>query len=101
MALIEPGHPAADGTPLEILQDRKKNNLVLTFELDKAILKLERQEIETYTIDTGQTTFTGRRVNLPEAIKAKAFLSRELQEIEEAIDRLVNGGACFTQVVPY
>ena len=101
MALIEAGNPAADGTPSEYWNDQLKNTRVLIFELDKAILKLERQEVESYTVDTGQTTFTARRVNLPELINRRALLLKQAQEIEAMLDQIVNGGACFTQVVPY
>jgi hypothetical protein len=101
MALIEADNPAATGTSLQYWQDQLTNTRVLLFELDKAILKLEREERESYTFDTGQTTITARRVNLPELINRRAALLKQAQEIEAIIDNFVNAGASFTQVVPF
>jgi hypothetical protein len=101
MALIEVDHPAASGSSVDYWKDQLTNTRVLLFELDKAILKLERKEVESYTLDTGQTTYTARRVNLPELINRRAALLKQAQEIEAMIDSLENAGASFTQVVPY
>jgi hypothetical protein len=101
MALIEPDNPAAIGSSRDYWQDQLKNSRVLLFELDKAILALERQEVENYTLDTGQTTLTVRRVNLPELIRQRSALLKQVQDIEVLIDNIDNAGASFVQVVPF
>jgi hypothetical protein len=101
MALIDADNPAANGSSREYWQDQLTNTRVLLFELDKAILKLERKEVESYTLDTGQTTFTARRVNLPELINRQTLLLKQAQEIEAMIGQIDNAGANFTQVVPW
>jgi hypothetical protein len=101
MALIEADNPASTGATRDYWQDQLRNTRVLIFELDKAILKLERQEIESYTVDTGQTTFTARRVNLPELLRQRAALLKQAQEIEALLENADNSGSCFIQVVPF
>lgn len=101
MALIEAGNPAATGTNRDYWQDQLRNSRVLLFELDKAILTLERQETEQYIFDTGQTQITVRRVNLPELIRQRAALLQQLQQIETMLDNIDNAGGNFIQVVPY
>jgi len=101
MALIEEDHPAAADSVLGFWQDQLKNTRILLVELDKAILKLERQEKESYTIDTGQTTITARRVDLPELINRRASLLKQLKDIEDTIANLTDPGGDFVQVVPY
>jgi hypothetical protein len=101
MALIEPDNPAANGSSKEYWQDQLTNTRVLIFELDKAILKLERKEVESYTLDTGQTTITARRVNLPELINRRTLLLKQAQEIEAMLDQMNNAGASFTQILPW
>ena len=101
MALIEAHSPAASGTTIEYWQDQLTNTRVLLFELDKAILVLERQDRESYTLDTGQTTVTVRRVNLPELIKQRAALLKQAQDIETMLEDMKNPGGGFVQVRPY
>jgi len=101
MAIIEAGHPAATGSPLSYWKDQLTNTRIVLFELDKAILILERDERESYTLNTGQSTITVRRIDLPELIKQRASLLKQIQDIESQIDILENPSSSFTQVVPY
>jgi hypothetical protein len=101
MAIIEAGHPALSGNDRQFWQDQLQNSRVLLYELDKAILALQRQEIESYTIDTGQLNQTVRRVNLPELIKQRAALLKQIQDITTMIENIDCAGAGFIQVVPY
>jgi hypothetical protein len=101
MALIEVDNPAAFGDHKKYLEDELKNSRILLFELDKAILALERGREESYTIDTGQTTFTVRQQNLPETIRQRASLISQIQSIMAALEILDSAGSNFTQVVPF
>lgn len=101
MALIEAGHPALSGNNRQFWEDQLKNSRILLHELDIAILKLERQEVESYTIDTGQSNQTVRRVNLPELMKQRAVLIKQIQDISTMLDNIDNGGGSFIQVVPF
>jgi hypothetical protein len=101
MALIEPGNPAVFGNEKQFWEDQLKNTRVLLFELDKAILALERGEEESYTVDTGQTNFTVRRQNLPELIRQRASLISQMQSINTAIETIDSAGGNFVQVVPF
>jgi hypothetical protein len=100
MALIEADNAALSGNDRQFWQDELRNSRVLLFEYDKAILKLEREESESYTLDTGQTTITYRRQNLPELIKLSSTLIKRIQDITEIIDAIDNAGDNFVQVVP-
>lgn len=101
MALIDADNPAATGTSESYWQDQLTNTRVLIFELDKAILKLQRQDVESYTMNTGQTIQTVKRVNLPALIKERADLLRQAQEIETLLENIQDPGGSFVQVVPF
>ena len=101
MAVIEPGSPAITESSLSYWQDQKTNTQILIYELDKAILKLEREDRESYSIDTGQTSQSVKRVNLASLIKERTTLQTQMREIESIIDRLTSRGGNFIQVVPY
>jgi hypothetical protein len=101
MALLEAGHPSVSGNEKQFWEDQLKNSRVLLYELDKAILALEREEVESYTLDTGQTTFTARRQNLPELIRQRASLVSQIQSINATLEVINSAGGNFTQVVPF
>jgi hypothetical protein len=101
MALIEADNPAVSGGEKRFWEDQLKNSRILLFELDKAILALERGGEESYTVDTGQTTFTVRRHNLPETIRQRASLLGQIQSILAALEIFDSAGSNFTQVVPF
>ena len=102
MALIDAGSPASTDNLLQYWKDELKNRQTHQFEINKAVLKLARNEKESYTLDTGQTTVTVRRHNLPELLKQLAGLTREIQYIAGIIAELENAGVSrFVQVRPY
>jgi len=103
MAIIEPNHPAASGTfsYREYLQNKLRDEQVLLYEIDSAILRLSRNEKESYSLDSGQSTITVRRVNLPELIRQSAAMKKRIQETQFELDSIDNSGGGFVQVVPY
>jgi hypothetical protein len=103
MVLIAPDHPAASGafSYRDFLQGKLKDEQVLLFETDKAILALAREGKESYTMDTGQSTITVRRVNLPELIKQSVTLKERIKETQAELDNIDNAGASFVQVRPF
>jgi hypothetical protein len=101
MALIEADHPALSGDDRQFWQDQLRNTRILLFEYNKAILQLERGGEESYTLDTGQTTITLRRQNLPEIIKQLPILTKQIQDITAILDAIDNPGGNFIQVVPF
>jgi hypothetical protein len=101
MALIELENPAISGNEKQFWEDQLKNTRILLFELDKAILALERGEEESYTVDTGQTTFTVRRQNLPELIRQRASLIGQMESISATLETINSAGGNFVQVVPF
>jgi hypothetical protein len=101
MALIEPENPAVSGNEKQFWEDQLKNTRILLFELDKAILALERGEEESYTVDTGQTTFTVHQKNLPELIRQRASLISQMGSISATLEAINSAGGNFVQVVPF
>jgi hypothetical protein len=101
MALIEPENPAISGNEKQFWEDQLKNTRILLFELDKAILALERGSEDSYTLDTGQTTFTVHQKNLPELIRQRASLVSQMESISATIETLNSAGDNFVQVVPF
>jgi hypothetical protein len=101
MAIIDADNPALSGNNRQFWEDQLKNSRILLFELDKAILALERQEIERYTLDTGQSTVTVSRQNLPELIKQRGALLKQVEDIKSILESIDNQGrGAFTRVVP-
>jgi hypothetical protein len=101
MALIEADHPALSGNGRQFWQDQLQNTRILLFEYNQAILRLERDGEESYTIDTGQTTVTLRRQNLSEIIKQLPLLTKQIQDITVILEAIDNTGNNFVQVVPF
>jgi hypothetical protein len=82
MAIIESDHPALSGNSLEYWRDELKNSRILLFELDMAINALTKNEIKSYTIDTGQDHFTVQRNDLPQLYMQRKALISQIQELE-------------------
>jgi hypothetical protein len=101
MALIEPGNPAICDNEKQFWEDQLKNTHILLFELDKAILALERGNEESYTVDTGQTTFTVHQKNLPELIRQRASLISQMQTVSAVLETIDAGGGNLIQAVPF
>ncbi|MDR2734292.1 MAG: hypothetical protein LBC99_06545 [Spirochaetota bacterium] len=102
MALIENNHSAASGSDLAYWQDQLANIKILAHKYEKVILSLSRQEVESCTINTGQTMQSVRRQNLPGMAKTLRVLRGEIEYIEAKINRMTgNVPDKFVQVVPY
>jgi hypothetical protein len=97
MAIIEEGHPALAGTPSQYLADTLKNSRILLYDLDKAIYALTKEEVKTYSVNTGQTVINASRQDLPLLIKARADLMAQIRQLEEQLDDTSRA----VQVVPY
>jgi len=96
MAIIEEDHPALSGSNAEFWQDVVKNNRIIIYELDKAILALTREGLRSFSLNTGMTTHNVTPLDLPILIQRKKDLLEQIAEIEAR-----NAPpAIMTQVVP-
>jgi hypothetical protein len=82
MALICDDHPVLTGNSQGFWRDELKNTRILLFELDKAINALNKNEIKSYTIDTGQNHFTAQRHDLPQLYMQRQALIKQIEELE-------------------
>jgi hypothetical protein len=98
MAVIEPGHPALAGTPSQSWADSVKNTRIILFELDKAIAALTKNEVKTYSVNTGQNVISATRQDLPLLIKSRQDLIKQIQELEALADA---DAPHAMQVVPF
>jgi hypothetical protein len=82
MALICDDHPALSANSRDFWRDELKNTKILLFELDKAINALNKNEIKSYTIDTGQDHYTVQRNDLPQLYMQRQTLLKQIAELE-------------------
>jgi hypothetical protein len=98
MALIDPDHPATNQTPRAFLEDELGNYRVLLADVNGRIHKLE---IESYTLDTGQTNQSVKRSSLESLVKAKDNFLEKIFELEEALGISAREPGAAVQVVPW
>jgi hypothetical protein len=82
MALICDDHPVLSDNSQDFWRDELKNTKILLFELDKAINTLNKNEIKSYTIDTGQDHYTVQRNDLPQLYMQRQALLKQISELE-------------------
>jgi hypothetical protein len=83
MAVIDENHPALSGNSADYWRDSLKNKRILADELDRAIYKLTRNEVQSYTIDTGQDHYTVSRRDVSMLIPQLKNLRQEIEYLEE------------------
>ncbi|GHV79786.1 hypothetical protein AGMMS49944_15770 [Spirochaetia bacterium] len=82
MALIENDSPALTGGSQQYWLDMLNNRKILEFNLEKAINALQKKEVHSYTIDTGQDHYTVQRHDLPQLYMQLSRLTKEIEELE-------------------
>jgi hypothetical protein len=98
MAILDAGHPAAGQSSREFLEDELKNYRILLADVNERIHKLE---VESYTLDTGQTNQSVKRSSLDSLIKAKDNFLEKIFELEDALGISTRESAAAVQVVPW
>jgi hypothetical protein len=98
MAVIEAEHPAAYQSSREFLEDELKNYRILLADVNARVHKLE---LESYTLDTGQTNQSVKRSSLESLVKAKDNFLEKIFELEEALGISARERAAAVQVVPW
>jgi len=83
MSLLDETHSSNTQTSLEYWQDELKNSRILLFEIDKAIKAISISNHQSYTLDTGQTSQTVTRVNLPSLISQRDKLIDRISQLEK------------------
>lgn len=89
MALIEDGNPAAGMSSRDFWLDDLQNKRILYFNLEKAINALQKKEVHSYTIDTGQDHQTVTRHDLPQLYTQLLALRKDIEEQEENLGVVV------------
>lgn len=82
MPIIEIDNPAADENSCEYWQNELANSKILLYEINKAILAITQTNIQRYTLDTGQSSHTVVRADLPALIEQRDQLKKSIREIE-------------------
>jgi len=82
MSLLNETHSSNTQTSLEYWQDELKNSRVLLFKINEAINAISTSNHQSYTLDTGQTSQTVTRVNLPSLIVQRKELLNTIRQIE-------------------
>lgn len=87
MSVIDENHPVLSGGDFWV--DMFKNKKILADELDRAIYKLVRNEVEQYTIDTGQDHYTVKRRDVAMLIAQLKALRQEIEFLQEKTGEVV------------
>jgi hypothetical protein len=77
--LIEPNNPTVGQTSRRFWEDELENSRIMLADVNDRIHALE---IESYTLDTGQTNQAVRRSGLEALITARMRLLKDITEIE-------------------
>jgi hypothetical protein len=99
MAIIEEGHPALSGSAAESWADLVANSKIILFELDKAILALEREGLKSFSLNTGQTSHNVTPLDLPVLIQRRKDLIDQIERMEEQVET-ASTVPVLVQVVP-
>lgn len=83
MSLLDESHSSNTQTSLEYWQDELKNSRVLLFKINEAIDAISTSNHQSYTLDTGQTSQTVTRVNLPSLISQRDKLIDRISQLEK------------------
>jgi hypothetical protein len=83
MSLLDGSHSSNTQTSLEYWQDELKNSRVLLFNIDEAIKVISTSNHQSYTLDTGQSSQTVTRVNLPSLISQREILINRISQLEK------------------
>ena len=98
MAVIDSDHPAANQSSRQFLEDELKNYRILLSDVNARIHKLE---LESYTLDTGQTNQSIKRSSLESLVKAKDNFLEKIFELEDALGISTRECGQAVQVVPW
>jgi len=82
MSLLDESHSSNDQASSEYWQDELKNSRVLLFKINEAISAISSANHQSYTLDTGQTSQTVTRVNLPSLISQRDRLIDTIRKLE-------------------
>ncbi len=82
MALIDGSHEITTQTTTEFWQDELVNSKVLLVEIEKAILTITQQNHQSYKLNSGQSSQTVTRADLPSLINRRQELIGQIRQIE-------------------
>ncbi len=97
MGIIDPENEIVNESSCEYWQNELVNKRIMLNELNKAILAVTISGIASYTLDTGQSSQTVRRQDLPNLFKAREDLEENIRKLEIF---LVEGKTGVQQAVP-
>lgn len=82
MSLLDDTHSSYTQTSKEYWEDELKNSRVLLFQINQAISTISSGSHQEYTLDTGQTRQTVKRVDLPALIDRRNNLMGYIRQLE-------------------
>lgn len=85
MALINDSHTTLDDTYLESWEDQLKNLRILLYEIQKGILTIIQQGHSQYSLNTGQSEQTVRRLSLSELKDMQIDVINQIDELEKLL----------------
>lgn len=82
MAVIDPNSPVIGESCSTFWSDQLTNKKILLYNVQLAILQLETGKIQSYQLDTGQTSQRVTRQNISELYKAETDLLSDIRDLE-------------------
>lgn len=82
MSLLDETHSSYTQTSKEYYEDELKNSRVLLFKINEAISTISSGSHQEYTLDTGQSRQTVKRIDLPALIDRRDKLIGHIRQLE-------------------
>lgn len=82
MALIDGSHEITTQTTTQFYTDELTNSKILLFEIDKAILTITQGNHQSYKLNSGQSSQTVTRADLPSLINRRQELIGQIRQLE-------------------
>lgn len=82
MSLLDETHSSYTQTSKEYYEDELKNSRLLLFKINEAISTISSGSHQEYTLDTGQSRQTVKRIDLPALIDRRDKLIGHIRQLE-------------------
>jgi hypothetical protein len=86
LAIIDETSSIVNETSAESWQDTLTNSKIILFEYDKAILSLSKLNHKSYTLNTGQSSQTVTRQDLPMLVEMRQLIMSQIDDLEKMLN---------------
>ena len=96
MAVIDPDSPVISESCSTFWEDQLTNKKILLYEVQKAILQLQSGKIQSYQLDTGQSSQRVTRQNIAALSDYEQNLLSDIRDLELKLGKCGKGTTIMT-----